>query len=62
MVELQNGKKKIFSLEIKANNFKPSKFLGKINPDIISGFEHIRDNLDNLKIIDARSTGNMMVL
>ena len=50
-------KKENLSLEIKANNFKPSKFLGKINPDIISGFEHIRDNLDNLKIIDARSTG-----
>ena len=44
------------SLEIKANNFKPSKFLGKINPDVISGFENIRDNLDSLKIIDARST------
>ena len=39
-------KKENLSLEIKANNFKPSKFLGKINPDIISGFEHIRDNLD----------------
>ena len=50
-------KKENLSLEIKANNFKPSKFLGKINPDIISGFEHIRDNLDKLKIIDARSTG-----
>jgi thiosulfate/3-mercaptopyruvate sulfurtransferase len=50
-------KKENLSLETKANNFKPSEFLGKINPDIITGFEHIRDNLDNLKIIDARSTG-----
>ena len=31
--------------------------MGKINPDIISGFEYIRDNLDNLKILDARSIG-----
>ena len=50
-------KKENLSVETKANNFKPSNFLGKINPTIITGFEHIRDNLDNLKIIDARSTG-----
>jgi len=50
-------KKENLSLETKANNFKPSKFEGKVNPKIISGFEHIRDNLDTLKIIDARSTG-----
>ena len=50
-------KKENLPTETKANNFKPSNFLGKINPEIISGFEHIRDNLDNLKIIDARSTG-----
>ena len=34
-------KKENLSLEINANNFKPSKFLGKINPDIISGFEQM---------------------
>ncbi len=50
-------KKENLSLETKANNFKPSEFLGKINPQILSGFEYIQDNLDNLKIIDARSTG-----
>ena len=50
-------KKENLSLETKANNFKPSEFLGKVNPEIISGFEYIRDNLDNLKIIDARSIG-----
>jgi len=44
-------------LERKANNFKPAEFVGKINPEIISGFENIRDNLDILKIIDARSAG-----
>ncbi len=53
----KNGKKKTSQLETKANNFKPSEFLGKVNPEIISGFEYIRDNLDNLKIIDARSIG-----
>jgi thiosulfate/3-mercaptopyruvate sulfurtransferase len=50
-------KKENLSLEIKPNAFKPSKFLGKVNPDIISGFEYIRDNLNNVKILDARSTG-----
>lgn len=44
-------------LETKLNGFKPFKFSGKINPDIISGFENIRDNLDELKIIDVRSAG-----
>ena len=50
-------KKENLSLETKLNGFKPSKFTGKINPDIISGFEYIRDNLNNVKIIDARSMG-----
>ena len=50
-------KKENLSIETKPNGFKPSKFLGKINPNIISGFEYIRDNLDNLKIFDARSVG-----
>ena len=49
--------KENLSLETKPNGFKPSKFSGKINSDFISGFEYIRDNLDNLKILDARSTG-----
>jgi len=50
-------KKENLPLETKPNGFKPSNFSGKINPDIISGFEHIRDNLDKIKILDARSTG-----
>ena len=54
---IKKWKKENLVLESKANNFKPSEFLGKINPELISGFEHIRDNLDCLKIIDARSVG-----
>ena len=50
-------KKENLLLETKSNGFKPSNFSGKINPDIISGFEYIRDNLDNITILDARSTG-----
>jgi thiosulfate/3-mercaptopyruvate sulfurtransferase len=44
-------------IETKQNNFQPSNFTGKINPSIISDFENIRNNLDKLKIIDARSEG-----
>lgn len=42
-------------LETKLNGFKPSIFSGKINLDIISGFEYVNDNLNHLKILDARS-------
>ncbi|MCE9652405.1 MAG: sulfurtransferase [Nitrosarchaeum sp.] len=44
-------------IETKSNGFKPSKFSGKINPDIISGFEYLNNNLNHLKILDARSQG-----
>lgn len=44
-----------FEIETKPNSFKPTKYLGKINSSIITGFENIRDNLDKLTIIDARS-------
>ena len=50
-------KKENFPLETKPNASKPSKFSGKINSEIISGFEYIQENLDNVKILDARSTG-----
>jgi thiosulfate/3-mercaptopyruvate sulfurtransferase len=41
--------------ENKTNALGPNEFLGKINPEILVGFEYIRDNLNRLKIIDARS-------
>ena len=50
-------KKESLSLETKPNGFKPSNFTGKINNELISGFEHIRDNLKNIKILDSRSAG-----
>jgi thiosulfate/3-mercaptopyruvate sulfurtransferase len=42
-------------LETKSNGFRPAKFSGRINPDIIAGFKYIQENLDRLVIIDARS-------
>lgn len=47
--------KENLALETKPNGFKPSKFSGQINSEIISGFEYVLDNLSRLKIIDARS-------
>lgn len=49
--------KENLTMETKPNGFKPSDFSGKTNPEIISGFEYIRDNLENVKILDARSPG-----
>ena len=59
-VEMLDGgfnrwKKENLPVETKPNNFTPSKFSGKINPELIAGYEYINENLDNLKIIDARS-------
>ncbi len=50
-------KKENLSLETKSNGFKPSEFSGKINREIISGFDNIKNNLSNFKILDARSSG-----
>ena len=50
-------RKENLPIETKQNSPKPSKFVRKINPDIITGFEYIQKNLKNLKIIDARSNG-----
>ena len=50
-------KKENLSLETKSNGFKPSEFSGKINPEIISRFDNIKNNLSNFKILDARSSG-----
>jgi thiosulfate/3-mercaptopyruvate sulfurtransferase len=54
---IKKWKQENLQLETKSNGFKPAKFSGKINPDIISGFEYLKDNLNNLKILDARSQG-----
>jgi len=42
-------------IETKLNPFQPSKFSGKINPEIISSYEFILNNSENLNIIDTRS-------
>jgi len=54
---MKKWKQENLLLEIKSNGFKPAKFSGKINPEIISGFEYLNNNLNHLKILDARSQG-----
>ena len=48
-------KSQSMQIQTKTNGFKPTNFSGKINHNIIAGYEYIRDNLDKLKIVDARS-------
>jgi thiosulfate/3-mercaptopyruvate sulfurtransferase len=43
------------NLETKTNGFKPAKFDGRINPQVVADYEYINKNLDKLKLIDARS-------
>jgi thiosulfate/3-mercaptopyruvate sulfurtransferase len=52
---MKKWKKENLPIETKPNPFQPSKFSGKVNPEIISSYEYILDNIDTLKIIDARS-------
>jgi thiosulfate/3-mercaptopyruvate sulfurtransferase len=54
---MKKWKQENLPIEIKSNGFKPTKFSGKIDPRIISGFEYLNDNLNHLKILDARSQG-----
>jgi thiosulfate/3-mercaptopyruvate sulfurtransferase len=41
--------------ETKTNGFKPSKFSGKINKEIIAGYEYINKKIGKIKLLDARS-------
>jgi len=52
---IKKWKNENLPLETKPNQYKPSNFSGKINAELIAGFEFIKENLNNLKIIDARS-------
>lgn len=52
---LTKWKNENFPVETKINQFSPSKFEGRPNPDLIVGYEEILANIKTLKIIDARS-------
>ncbi len=44
-------------IETGTNGFRPSGFSGRVDRSLIIGFEEIRDNLDSLVVVDARSPG-----
>lgn len=48
-------KKSGLSIETKTNGFKPAKFSGKINKNIIVGYEYINKKIGKVKLIDART-------
>ena len=50
-----NWSKGDFPTETKQNQFLPTSFTGKIDENLIAGFEYVKDNLDKIKIIDART-------
>ena len=52
---IQKWKKENLPIETKTNPFKYEKFSGTTNEQILVGYEYIRDNLDKIKIIDART-------
>lgn len=55
---LDGGFKKWKSLglvtETKTNGFKPNKFSGKINKDVIAGYEYINKKIAKIKLLDVR--------
>lgn len=54
---LTKWKNENLPLETKSNPYSPSQFTGKTNPKILADFQYILDNIDSLKIIDARTDG-----
>jgi thiosulfate/3-mercaptopyruvate sulfurtransferase len=42
-------------LETKTNGYKPEKFDGKENPNVLADYEHVSKNINRLVLIDARS-------
>jgi len=52
---IQKWKSDNYSTETKTNPFKQEKFSGKTNDKILVGYEYIRDNLDKIKLVDART-------
>ena len=43
------------AIETTTNGFKPTKFLGKINKEIMAGYEYVNKKIGPAKLLDARS-------
>ena len=52
---IKKWKSEDLPIETKPNGFEPTNFSGNINKEIVADFEYIKNNLNKIKIIDARS-------
>lgn len=43
-------------IEIQTNGFKPAKFSGKVNKNLLVGYEYVKRNLGKARLIDARTS------
>ena len=50
-----NWSKRNFQIETSQNKPSPSNFTGKIDNGVITGFQHVLDNLNKIRILDVRS-------
>ena len=57
MAVLKNGKKELYSIELKSNPLKYSKFRGKIDVEVLATAQDVMRSLNNknVVIVDARS-------
>lgn len=52
---MKKWKSENLPIETKTNGFKPAKFSGSTNKDIVVGYEYIKKNLNKIKLVDART-------
>lgn len=52
---LKKWKSDGFKIETKTNGYSPAEFDGRPNPNLIAGYEYVRENLGKITLIDARS-------
>ena len=52
---MKKWKSENLPVETKTNGFNPAKYSGKINKNIIVGYEYIKKNLKKIKLVDART-------
>lgn len=52
---IKNWKSSNLPIEKQTNAFKPNHFLGNVNKSVFSDFNYIKENLERIKLIDART-------
>ncbi len=50
-----NWSRRNFEIEVSQNKPSPSNFTGKIDKNLITGFQYVLDNLNKITILDVRS-------